>query len=631
MRRIVLVVCLIMGICGICYAQTNRASLSGTVTDPSGAAIPNAKVTVTQESTKYQFTATANADGVYNFVGLPIGEYEVDCIAAGFARVARPGVVLDPSADVRVDLKLQIGNVTNTVEVKASSPLVDARSTTYGTELDAKAIKDLPLQVSGESRGVYSLLAAVPGVTNQGFSNNVFGGEGLSSQILVDGLGAEYAPTVPGVQERPQPVDSIASFQVVQTSSAEYSLSGGGVMNVTTKSGTNSFHGSVFEYLRNDAMDARAFFAQRRAPDKEHEYGFTLGGPIRHNKTFFWGEYDVFRTASSQGGAGSASSGAVLTLPTQAFESGNFSALLGPQIGTDALGRPVYSGEIYDPDTTRIVNGQTVRDPFQGNIIPQSRLSGISQTVQSYLPKLTYPDQLVNNFIGAAGDTITEPQYLAKITQKIGQGSLDVSERVVIHNQDNTYPLPPVLSTWNNFNQHNYSTRVAYTVPLGLRTDLSLLMGFDRQAGLGYHSAGLQSQFGIGGLYSKDCSTNISIAQMTFTSPASDQLGDGFCDYDNRTTSWKYAGTVTRVIGNHMLKVGGNYFRWLENLRYLQGSQGSFSFSTQETGLPGNYLSQTGFGYASFLLGQPYAASVDPNSSVQMRDWEFGLFAQDDE
>lgn len=630
MKKITLLACLIFGICGMCIAQTNRASLSGTVTDPNGAVISGAKVTAMQTNTKYEFTATANADGVYSFVGLPIGEYEIDCERPGFKRVTRPGIVLDPAADVRVDLQLPIGSVTDTVQVKAESPLVDTRSTTYGNELDAKAIKDLPLQISGESRGVYSLLAAVPGVTNQGFSNNVFGGEGLSSQILVDGLGAEYAPTVPGVQERPQPVDSIANFQVVQTSSAEYSLSGGGVMNVTTKSGTNNFHGSVFEYLRNDSMDARAFFAQRRAPDKENEYGFTLGGPIRHNKTFFWGEYDAFRTASSQGGAGSASSGAVLTLPTQSFMTGNFAALLGPQIGTDALGRPVYSGEIYDPDSTRVVNGQTIRDPFPGNVIPQNRLSAISQTVQGYFPKLTYPDQLVNNFIGAAGDTITEPQYIAKITQKLGQGNLDVSERVVIHNQNNTYPLPPVLSTWNNFNQHNYSTRIAYTVPLGPQTDLSLLMGFDRQAGLGYHSAGLQSQFGINGLYSKDCTTQISVAQMVFTSPASDQLGDGFCDYDNRTTSWKYAASVTHIVGKHMIKVGGNYFRWLENLRYLQGSQGSFSYSTQETGLPGTYLSQTGFGYASFLLGQPYAASVDPNSSVQMRDWEFGLFAQDE-
>src|SRR6266702_1012753 len=631
MKQIVLFLCVILGTFAVCSAQTNRASLSGTVTDKTGAVVASATITATQISTKFDFNATVNATGAYSFVGLPIGEYELHCESQGFQRVIRRGVVLSPAADVRVDFQLPVGATTEVVEVKAESPLLDVRSTTYGNELDSEAIKALPIQVSGGSRGVYSLLAAVPGALKpSGLSINAFGGSGRSSQILVDGLGAEYAPTVPGVQERPQSVESIENFQVVQTSSAEYSLNGGGVMNVTTKSGSNHFHGSAFEYMRNEAMDATPFFAKKRALDKEHEFGFTLGGPIRHDKTFFWVEYDRFKTASSQGGAGSASSGAVLTLPTAAFMAGDFSRLLGQQIGTDALGRPILSGQIYDPNTTRLVNGQTVRDPFAGNIIPAVRISAIAKNVQGYFPSLTSPQLLINNFIGGSGSTIDDPQYIVKITQKVGQGNLDVSERVVIHNQKNTYPLPPVLSTWNSFNQHNYSTRIAYALPIASRTNLSLLVGFDRQAGLGYRTEGLQSQFGISGLFAKDCSTQISIAQMVFTSPASSQLGDGFCDYNNRTTSWKYAGSLTRILGKHTVMVGGNYFRWLENLHYLQGSQGSFSFSAQGTGLPGASLPSTGFGYASFLLGQAFAASVTPNSSVQMRDWEFGLFAQDE-
>ena len=190
MNRILVLLCGMLGICVMCCAQQNRASLSGTITDPTGAVVPNATITATQVSTGFKFTATANGDGIYNFLGLPTGEYEIDCEHPGFARVARPGVILDPSADVRVDLQLTVGKTSETVEVKAEAPLVEQRSSTYGNELDAKAIEDLPLQVSGEGRGVYSLLVAVPGVTDPGFSNNVFGGVGLSSQVLVDGAGA---------------------------------------------------------------------------------------------------------------------------------------------------------------------------------------------------------------------------------------------------------------------------------------------------------------------------------------------------------------------------------------------------------------------------------------------------------
>ena len=320
-----------------------------------------------------------------------------------------------------------------------------------------------------------------------------------------------------------------------------------------------------------------------------------------------------FKTAASQGGAGSAASGAVLTLPTPDMMAGNFSALLGPQVGTDALGRPILSGQIYDPSTTRVVNGQTIRDPFQGNIIPAIRISSISQTVQSYFPSLPNPNTFPNNFVGGSGDTVSEPNYIVKVTQMLGQGSLDVSERVVIHNQDNTYPLPPVLSTWNNFNQHNYSTRIAYNLPLGSRMTANFVLGYDRQAGQGYHSAGLQSTFGITGLFSTNCSTQISIAQMVFTSPATDTLGDGFCDYDNHTQSWKYSGSLAMAFGKHTLKFGGNYFRWTENLLYLEGSNGNFGFDAQVTGLPGANLGQTGFGYASFLLGMPYTANATQN------------------
>jgi len=191
---------------------------------------------------------------------------------------------------------------------------------------------------------------------------------------------------------------------------------------VVTKSGTNAFHGNAYEYLRNDAFDSRDFFASKVAPDKENEFGFTLGGPIRKNKTFFFGQFDYYLQHVG-------SSGLLVTLPTAAMREGNFSALLGSQIGTDVLGRPVIAGTVYDPSTTRTVNGTLVRDPYPGNVIPPGDLSSVSKAYQAALPT-NVSDALVNNYVASTEVTkFNEPTYFIKIDQQLGNGMLSGSYR----------------------------------------------------------------------------------------------------------------------------------------------------------------------------------------------------------
>ena len=248
---------------GICFGQLDRASLSGTITDPSGAVVPGAKVTALQTSTQALLSTVTNDSGVYNFIGLPIGDYTVTVEITGFSKMVRTGVVLRTGANVRVDLVLSVGANTEQVEVTAAAPLVEERTAAYGVAVETKTLNELPLQVNQGKRTPYSYLATIPGVQNAGFQNNIYGGVGMYSQVVIDGATAEYNPAVQGVMNRPPSVETLAEFKVVNSVAAEYGLSGGAFMSFATKSGTNEFHGSAFEYLRNEALDAQELFCSK--------------------------------------------------------------------------------------------------------------------------------------------------------------------------------------------------------------------------------------------------------------------------------------------------------------------------------------------------------------------------------
>ena len=190
--------------------------------------------------------------------------------------------------------------------------------------------------MNGGKRSLYGYLATIPGVSNAGFQNNIMGGLGMYSQIVIDGVAAEYNAAVGGVAQRPPSVEDIGEFRVVNSVSAEYGLTGGAFMSYITKSGTNEFHGDGYEYFRNNIMDARSFFAQDVAIQRQNEFGFTAGGPVviphvynGRNRTFIFGNFSEFIQHNG-------TSGIVLTLPTQAFRNGDFSALLGSSVGTDS-------------------------------------------------------------------------------------------------------------------------------------------------------------------------------------------------------------------------------------------------------------------------------------------------------
>jgi hypothetical protein len=622
---------MLLGAGTVCFAQLDRASLSGTITDPTGAVVPGTKVEAVQTATKATFNAISNESGVYNFLGLPIGDYSVTAEKEGFSKTVRPNVVLTANSYVRVDLGLTPGAVTQQIEVAAAAPLIEERSSAYGVNVQTQALDRLPLQVGGGERSLYSFLNTVPGVSNAGFANNIMGGVGMYSQVVYDGVTAEYNPGVQGVMSHPPSVETIAEFKVVNSVAAEYGLTGGAFMSFISKSGTNEFHGDTFEYLRNNDFDARTFFAPTVSIEKQNEFGFTGGGPLYlpkvydgRNRTFFFATFTQFIQHT-------VSQGSVVTLPTAAFRQGDFSQLLGPVIGSDSLGRPVAQGAIYDPRSTRPDGqGGFIRDPFAGNIIPMSAQSSVTQKWQSFLPPLTYPSQIVNNFVGSSGLNVSHTQnYFFKGDQMLLKGRLTGSYKL-----GRTYSVSTcILGDYycGGLNQgRQQSWRVAFNRNIKTNIVNDFTAGVDRTGGPGGFPTAkygvLSSTIGLRGTFFP-CGPQLNVAGGY---PGETLFGNHVCQQGENDTNWKLNDSIGWFVGKHSIKFGASFYRWRANFRTQNIANGHFTFQPAETGLPGQFLSQTGFGYASFLMGQVDQAEIKAGETSGQRSWYMGYFVQDE-
>jgi len=383
-------------------AQTDRGTITGTVTDPSGGTVAGATVTATHVSTGLQTKTVTRAGGNYTIPYLQIGKYNVAVSMTGFKEFVQEGVVLDVGQTVVVSVTLQLGNVTQRVEVTAQAPQLQSTTTTLSTAASSVEVESLPLFSQAEMRNPAFFMVLDSSTSGRGVSNNgqgifsnralattVAGSQSASTQFEVDGSRL----VVPGFLfsaygEIAFPQDAVQEFTLTTiTPPAEMGNSGGGITSFTLKSGTNRFHGSGFEYLRNDDLDANTFFANSstspgcnssgehvssggtqacRPPLKQNEFGGTLGGPIIKNKLFFFGWYDGFRLV--QGAEAS-----VVNVPTAAEKQGNFSAFETP---------------IYDPATTAPDgSGGYTRTPFQGEIIPTTRFDSVASAPTCPIPQ----------------------------------------------------------------------------------------------------------------------------------------------------------------------------------------------------------------------------------------------------
>src|SRR3954447_13740553 len=325
--------------CGV-FAQVDRGNIQGTVTDPSGAVVTGAAVRIVSPATNLTQPTVTGPSGTYAFFNLPVGVYNVSVEGPGFRRSDVTGVRVEVNQQAKIDVSLQVGEVTQTVEVAANASLVQTESTDVGTVIDNKRFVDLPLTLGGGIRNPSAFIYLSPGVSpGSTWEKHIGGGGSFNDQIYFDGIALSRGDLANDAEVNPS-VDAIGEFKLVTNNySAEYTHALSGVTSFTMKSGTNQLHGSGFEFFRNDHMDARGFFSPLKSPMKQNEWGGTIGGPVRipkvydgRNKTFWFFSFDQFYL---RGGQLSGTN----TNATAKMLAGDFSEL---------------SGAIADPKSTQI-------------------------------------------------------------------------------------------------------------------------------------------------------------------------------------------------------------------------------------------------------------------------------------
>src|SRR5215472_115936 len=376
--------------------QTVTGTILGVVTDPSGAIVPGATVTAASQSTGFTRADTSDAEGNYRLTFLPLGVYRLEVKSAGFERMVREGVEVQADQRVRADLALAVGEATQTVEVTAGVPLVQTSDATVGDVIDHQRIVDLPLN----KRNFVDLVQLTAGVTPGRAAD--YGGETAidnfrgrfvfsangqrttTNNFILDGVDNNANLFNAGGVVMAPVIDAIQEFKVSTANfSPEFGRAAGAVVSVQTKSGANQIHGSLFEFLRNSELDANTFFNNRagqpKPPFRQNQFGFTLGGPIVKDRTFFFGDYQGFRVRDTKN--------FVSNVPTALERQGDFSA--------------AAFGTIYDPATAAAgASGGLVLQPFPGNRIPSQRFDPVAQQIVSLdaLPNTNF-GALASNFI----------------------------------------------------------------------------------------------------------------------------------------------------------------------------------------------------------------------------------------
>src|SRR6266699_3129906 len=401
-RSVYLQFCLSAVLCFLtipAFAQETTGGIVGVVKDRSGSTVAAARVTAVNEETDLESQAVSDETGGYQFPLLRAGRYRLTVAATGFQKLVRTDVIVNTTERVHLDLTMQVGGVTETITVSGETPLLQSEKATVGQVVEQRAIESIPLatrnftQLLGTSAGVSGGVfnADSPGTGSQSVSVN--GSRRGSNNLLVDGVqttnSLNNAPDGDGTPS----IDFLSEFKVLTSLySAEYGRNSVSIINVTTKSGTNSLHGSAYEYLRNTDLNSRPFFNPARVENIQNQFGANAGGPIKHDRLFFWGGWESLRQLNAAG------SGGVVTtvVPTPAQRQGNF------------LGFKT----INDPAT-----GQ----PFPNNAIPQSRLNPISLKIQDAFVPLPNFASGNNNFFAAVANTTNLDQGSGRLDYRIGE------------------------------------------------------------------------------------------------------------------------------------------------------------------------------------------------------------------
>jgi hypothetical protein len=591
-------------------AQVGTSTLTGRVSDATNAAIPNAQVKVVNRDSGSAVSVSANNQGIYRAATLIPGTYSVEVRASGFDPVVRKNVVIQVAQTLAADFTLQVGAQSQTMEVTGDLPALDSQTSSLGQLVNQKMIADLPMP----NRAATSLVNLSPGVvmisSGEGAENypvfSVAGGRARNQDYTLDGGNVTNAVGVTRPQQQTSlPLDAMQEFRVISNNySAEYGHSTGGIIALSTRSGTNDFHGSLFEFARNNALDARNFFAAATPPLNLHQFGGSLGGPIKKDKTHFFASWEETRETY-----GSAS---VLTVPALAERQGDFSAL--PSV-------------IYD--AASLANGK--KQPFAGNLIPRASLDPVALAVLQYIP-LPNRAGAANNYVANSHSGLRRDILVGKLDHNLSPNNL-LTARYYINDyrqqDDGAYGIPvadPSAGTTDGRVQsimgsyvHVFSPTVTNNLSVSydqrkfVQQRIGSGQGLARQIGLANVGNAAFPTIAINGYAPLGASGATNAAVARIQTPVADT---------------QVLESISKFHGRHAIKAGLEYRRGSNRETDDITSSGALTFTRQITDQPG--VSGTGDGFASFLTGLANAASLQNLDTISSHASYWAAYVQDD-
>ncbi len=685
-------------VAGLAFGQGGTATITGTVTDPTGSVIAGAALEAKNVETGAVYSAASTTTGNYAIPNLPVGTYVLTAKVSGFKTYTHTNLALSATQVLREDIALEVGTATESVTVEAQATLLKTETGENSTNITLEQLQDLPMlgvgTVNSGSTGVrnpYNVIQTLPGVNNYNLNtgglfyvNGLGGGFQLTETMRVEGQDAtsRFFNAYDYVQMSQPNADAIQEVSYQTSNYApEFGQAGNVVINMTMKSGTNQYHGSAFDYFVNEDLNAGYPFSvspgggKVRPTNRRNDFGGTLGGPISipklyngKDRTFFFFAYEQYLENNVYSFND--------TVPTADYRNGNFShispngdcslcALYGITTGplggvnaqgqpiyTDALGRPTYANEIYDP-TTRAVNpanGRAYANPFPNNVIPASLFNQSSVAIQKLFPAAASAN-LINNYTG----NVPGNRYSAIPSLKIDQIISPKDKLSFYWSRINTESqvsvpfggadgLPFEIGQYRGTFIPNYTVRLNYDRTLTPTLLLHLGAGYyhtsfsDRAPFLNFDPA----QFGLSGFV---IHRNFPVITGLCTAPSlfgastgctgyggMQQLGPGAGQSQTYEEKPSFNATATWVKGNHTYKLGGEMY--LE-----QNLPGTISLVRLATGVGPTSLPENptvgfggfteGFGYASFLLGDYTSTNQGPNEFYRLGAQTWGLFAQD--
>ncbi|HYL38505.1 MAG TPA: TonB-dependent receptor, partial [Bryobacteraceae bacterium] len=632
------------------WAQGDRGIITGTVKDSSGAVIPGAQVTAIHLATNTNYKSSTTASGDFTVPALVVGEYQVRVENTGFKTYIANDIVVAAGATARLDVVLEVGATQQTVEVVANAPVVTSETARVSTEVSNKLVNELPLIVNGAVRSPFDLAVTTAEVAGSGDNNFRVGGGRIGGfGMTLDGTAITVArpdAQVSWTQINSPSVEALTEFSVESGGfKAETGHASGGTVSFVSKSGTNDFHGDAYEFLRNEALDARGFFAATKAVYKQNDFGVTAGGPVwlpkiynGRNRTFFFFSYEGFRNRVG-------ASPTPYTVPPPEFFTGDLHNWV------NSSGKMI---QVYDPASTTLVGSTYQRTPFPNNQIPQSEFDPVSKAIMAYAQPLAAPNRpglvpgtsayVRNNAISYGTAQFPNDKYSIKadqvVTSKQRIGFLFSRTREQDLGYGSSTPTLPIPLSGNpGYNRADvYRLSYDYTLsPTWLNRfyaggnnwrqnhgAYSTFKDAPQSDGIPTVSTGWK-QKGICIPNWPDCNLNFPIENFSDMTTWGVGAPNGS---DNIVVEFR--DDMTKVYGKHTFK-GGYYYNNTHyngfGLSYIAGSE---NFSYLNTAIPLDTSQATGSSFASFLLGQASGYRLDTVRYIAGQYRTHQMYFQDD-